>query len=101
MTLTFKNISKNGKNAFYVGASTPIRFPLSVFPGKQHPTTIDVPEGTFAGAKQSKAAMTPEERKAANAARPKLTLAEKIAQREKQLAALKAKADAAAAQPSM
>lgn len=101
MTLSFKNVSKNGKNVFYTGAASVIRIPLSAFPNKQHPTSIDVADGVFAGAKQSRASMTPEERKAANAARPKLTLAEKIAQREKQLAALKAKADATAAQPSM
>lgn len=97
MTLTQKGLSKNGKNAFYSGAATTLRFALSAFPNKTAPTTIEVPDGVFA---QVAPKLTKEERKAARAAKPKATLAEKIAQREAALARLKAK-EAAAAQPSL
>ena len=90
MTLTFKNISRNGKNAFYTGAKTPIRIPLTAFPDKVHPASFDVADGVFAAASTPKAKLTKEER----AALPKPTLAEKIAKREAALAALKAKASA-------
>lgn len=91
MTLTFKNISKNGRNAFYTGTATPIRIPLSAFPGKQAPPSFEVSDGVFAPAKEAKVKMTAEERKAANAAKPKPTLAERIAKREQNLARDKAK----------
>lgn len=87
MTLTFKSLSKNGKNAFYTGAKNALRFPLSAFVNKTAPPIIEV-EGDFAPAKVT---MTKEERKAANAAKPKPTLAEKIAKREAALAKDKAK----------
>jgi len=97
MTLTLKNLSKNGKTAFYTGASTVLRFALSVFPDKQAPESIEVPDGIFA---ESAVKMTPEERKAANAAKPKATFAEKAARLEKQLARIREKA-ATESQPSL
>lgn len=101
MTLTFKNLSKNGKNAFYAGAAVALRIPLSAFPDKQHPATIEVIDGAFAPAKAAKVKMTAAERKAANAAKPKPTLAERIQRREEALAKDKAKLAAAANQPSL
>ena len=87
MTLTYKGLSKNGRNAFYTGTFVPLRFPLSVFPDKQAPQTIEVADGAFAPARQPKQRLTKEER----AALPKPTLAERIAKREAQLAKDKAK----------
>ena len=93
MTLTYVKLSRNGKNAFYSGAAIPFRIPLSAFPGKTAPQTIEVTGEPFAPARQPKAKLTKEER----AALPKPTLAEKIAKREKALADLKAKAEKEAA----
>jgi hypothetical protein len=101
MTLQFKSLSKNSKNAFYTGAAVALRIPLSAFPGKTAPTSIEVADGALEPAKQPKAKMTAEERKAARAAKPKPTLAEKIAAREAALAKLKAKAEADAAGAGM
>lgn len=91
MELTFKSLSKNGKNAFYGGAATVIRIALSAFPDKQAPAVIDVNDGVFAPAKQPKVRETKEERKARLAAQPKPTEAEKIARAEAALAKRKAK----------
>lgn len=73
MTLSLKNLTKNGKAAIYTGAVQPIRLSLSVFPDKTAPQTIEVPEGIFTGARVAKAKLTKEER----AALPKPTLAQK------------------------
>lgn len=100
MTLIFKALSKNGKAAFYTGAKSVLKFPVGAFVNKTAPAAIEV-EGDFEPAATPKAKMTPEERKAARAAKPKPTLAEKIAAREAQLAKLKAQADAAAAAPAI
>ena len=101
MTLTYKNLSKNGKNAFYAGAAVALRIPLTAFVDKVAPQTIEVAGGVFAPAKQPKAKLTKEERaaqaaqkKAERANQPKPTLAEKIARREAQLAKDKAKLEA-------
>lgn len=82
MTLKLKNLSKNGKNAFYSGALTTLRFALSAFPGKIAPESFDVSDGIFADPKAAKVVETKEERKARLAALPKPTLAERIAKRE-------------------
>jgi len=95
MTLTLKGLSKNSRTAFYSGAVTTIRISVSAFPNKTAPRTIDVADGAFALPKEK---LTPEQRKEARKNAPKPTLAEKIAQREKAIAALKAKA---ASQPAM
>jgi hypothetical protein len=92
MTLQFKALNRRGTQAIYTGLKTAVRFPVSAFEGKTPPTNIEV-EGAFAAPSTPRAKMTAEERKAARAAKPKPTLAEKIAAREKALAALKAKAE--------
>ena len=101
MTLTFKSLSKNGKNAFYSGAANVLRFPIAAFVNKQHPTTIEIvgEGGDLAPAKQPKAQMTAEERKAARAARPKPTIAEQAKRAQERADKLAAKA--AAEQPSL
>lgn len=96
MALTLKGLSKNGKQAFYSGAAQVIRIAVGAFPGKTAPQTIPVPDGVFEGPRQPKAKMTAEERKALRAAKPKPTLAERIAKREAQLAKDKAKLAAGA-----
>lgn len=104
MTLTFKNLSKNGKNAFYTGAAVALRVPLSAFPNKTAPASIEVADGVFAPAKQPKSKMTAEERKAQRASTPKPTLAERIAKREAALQRDReklAKEQAAGAQPQL
>ena len=40
MTLTLKGLSKNGKSAYYTGASQNLRFPIGAFPDKTAPATI-------------------------------------------------------------
>lgn len=106
MTLTLKGLDKRGRNAIYSGAAISLRFPVGAFPNKQAPPTIALPDGALAGPKEAKTpreAMTPEQRKAARAAQPKLTLAEKVAKAEARTAALRdklAKAGAPA-QPSI
>lgn len=107
MTITLKTLSKNGKQAYYSGAAQILRFPLGAFPNKTAPQTLEVPEGTFAGAKEPKtpkAQMTPEQKaaeKAARAAAPKPTLAERIARREQLLEKDRARLAAQANQPSL
>jgi hypothetical protein len=102
MTLTFKNLSKNGKTAFYSGAATVLRLALTAFPDKNYPASFEVADGVFAPAKVAKVAMTPEEKAAAKAARaalPKPTLAERVERRRAALARDEAKL--AAAQSSL
>lgn len=72
-----------------------IRIPKTNFAGDP-PDTVTI-TGSFSEGKPVVASMTKEERKAYLAGLPKLTLAEKIAKREKQLTAMKAKAEAEAA----
>lgn len=97
MTLTFKSLSKNGRNAFYSGAAVAIRIPLTAFPNKTAPQSIEVADGAFAPAKQPKPKMTAEERKAARAAKPKPTLAEQAERARIRAEKLAAKAKAAEA----
>jgi hypothetical protein len=91
-TLTLKGLDKRGRNGIYVGGPVSIRIPVGAFPDKTAPASIQV-EGV-GGPKEKRAPETKEERKARLAAQPKPTLAEKIAKREAQLAALRAKAAA-------
>jgi len=97
MNLQYKGLSKNGKNAFYTGPATALRFPLSAFVDKKAPQSIDVAD-VFAvkPVKTPKVKLTKEQR----AALPKPTLAEKIERRRAALAKLEAKA-AADAQASL
>lgn len=103
MTLTLAGQSKNGKAAFYTGAAQRLRIPVGAFPDKTPPQTFEVADGVFAPARQPKAKMTAEERKAARANAPKLTLAERIAKREAQLQKDKERlaAEQAAGQPQL
>lgn len=96
MTLTLKGLSKNGKNAYYTGAANILRFPLAAFINKTAPQIIEI-EGDFAGPKTPAVKLTPEERKALRAARPKPTLAELAARAQKRADALAAKVAAAQA----
>lgn len=100
MTLTFKSISKNGRSAIYGFGRNSVRFALTAFTDKTHPATISVSpsDGSFVEPATPKAQMTAEEKAAAKAARaalPKPTLAERIAKREAALAKDKAKLAAA------
>lgn len=98
MTITLKTLSKNGKQAYYGGAAQILRFPLGAFPDKTAPTSFEVADGVFAAAKTPKAAQTVEEKAAAKAARaalPKPTIAERAAAARKRADALEAKANAA------
>jgi len=92
MTLTLKGLSKNGKAAFYAGAATTVRIQLSAFVDQTAPQAIAVPDGAFAPPRQPKPKLTPEERKALRASRPKPTLAERAAAAQKRADALAAKA---------
>lgn len=90
--LTFKGLSKNGKQAIYVGARTNIRIATASFEG-QPDQTIDLNGATLLGAKQPKQKLSAEERKALRANKPKSTLAERAAkakERADKLAALAA-----------
>lgn len=98
-TLTYKGLNKKGNAAIYSGARTTIRIALANFDAKVAPQTIEVSR-PFVAAAQPKVKMTREERKAAWAARPKPTLAERAAAARVRADKLAA-AVAAALQPSM
>lgn len=100
MTLNLSGLNKKGNAAIYKGAAGSVRISVAAFHGKTPPTTIEVADGVFEPARQPKAKMTAEERKALRASQPKPTLAERIAKREEALARDKAKL-AAQAQPSL
>ena len=93
MNLTKIGTSKNGKKTSYAGAARKLTFANAAFVNSTAPDAFDVADGVFAPAvvKTPKVKMTAEERKAARANKPKLTLAEKIAKREEQIAKMKAK----------
>lgn len=98
VTLTLKGLDKRGRNAIYTGAAVSIRIPVGAFPNKTAPQSFEVSDG-LAGPKEKKAPLTAEERKAARAAQPKLTLAEKVARAEERAAKLREKLASAAAAP--
>ncbi len=100
MTLTLVKLSKNGSMAIYKGLRTVVRLPISAFENKTPAQSFEV-EGAFAGPSTPKAKMTPEERKAARAAQPKLTLAEKVERRRQQLAKLEQKLQSESTAASM
>lgn len=93
MTVTLKGISKNKRRAIYSSGAATFHVTLSslVDPAKP-PQSFEVSDGVFKAAATPKAKMTPEQRKAARAAAPKLTLTEKIAKREEALQKLRDKA---------
>lgn len=99
MTLALKGLNKKGNAAIYSGLKHPVRFPLANFTDKQAPATLDL-TGPFAvpAVKEPKVKLTAEERKAARAAKPKPTLAEKAAKLEAQAAKLRAQAAEAPAE---
>lgn len=98
MTLTYKGLSKNGKQAIYTGAAQSVRFTVATFVGGKAPETITLPEGLFAAPKAKKQPLTAEEKaaKAAErkAARKQLTAAERVARAEARLAKLREAAKA-------
>jgi len=104
MNLTLKNLSKNGKTAFYSGAAAVVPFRVASFVDRQAPQTIVVSGAdgaeVLAPAKVAKPKLTAEERKALRAAKPKPTKAEKAAQLREKAAKLEAEA-AADNQPSL
>lgn len=101
IVLTRNDKQRRSTNIVYTSPSVKgsVRFSKSAFPNSEPPAelTIEVADGTLVAPKPPRAAMTPEERKAARAAQPKLTLAEKVARAEKRTADLKAKMEREAA----
>lgn len=63
-----------------------LRISKSLFTKDKVPTTLTVENPAFAEAKKARESMTKEERKAARAAQPKLTPAQKVAKLEERLA---------------
>jgi len=102
MTLTFKSFNAKNTAAIYTGAKNPVRFSLSAFPDKVAPPTIEIADGVLAtkSVKEPKVKLTAEERKAARAAAPKLTLAERAERARVRAEKLAAEA-AAETQPSL
>jgi hypothetical protein len=96
--LTLKKLDKRERYGIYTGSAVSIRLPLGAFPNKTAPETVEF--AGLLGPREKKAPLTAEERKAARAAKPKLTNAEKLAKREAALEKLRAKVAAEAAQPS-
>ena len=89
MYLELKGLTKNGNAAIYTGAAAQVRISVKAFPGGVPCDLIGISDGCLA---EAKVPMTKEERKAANANKPKPTIAEKIAKEEARLARMKAKA---------
>ena len=100
MTLTFKSFNAKNTAAIYTGAKNPVRFSLSAFPDKVAPPTIEIADGVLATKSEPKVKLTAEERKAARAAAPKLTLAERAERARVRAEKLAAEA-AAETQPSL
>lgn len=76
-----------------------VQFLATAFPPGEVPDTLTI-TGNFAEPTAPKAKMTPEERKAARAAQPKLTLAERVAKAEERAAQMREKLAKAQAQPA-
>lgn len=93
ITLTRDTKARKSTSIVYLSPNIKggVRIAKSAFQNGEAPETLDVSSDHFA---QPKPKETKEERKTRLATMPKLTLAEKIAKREKQLEALKAKAAA-------
>jgi len=94
---------KNSRIAVFdiEGRKTSVAIPKSMFVDGVVPESLDLnAAGEFAPVPTPRVPETPEERKARLAALPKLTLAEKIERREKQIAAMKAKLAASQAAPT-
>jgi hypothetical protein len=93
-SISLKGLSRNGKSAIYQVGRNTLRIGVKAFAGGQPPQQLEVAEGTFAEAPTPKSKMTPEERKAANANKPKLTLAQRAENARKRYEALQAKIQA-------
>lgn len=102
-TLVRNDKQRRSTNIVYTAAGLKgsVRFSKSAFVDGNPPAefVVSIGDGIIAPPKAPRAKMTPEERKAARAAQPKLTLAEKVAKAEKRAADLKAKLEKQAAQP--
>lgn len=99
-TLTFKGLNRKGNVAIYSGLKTSVRIALASFADKTAPQELTI-DGPFTEGAAQKVKMTAEERKAARAAKPKPTLAERAAAAQKRADALAAKVAAEAAEPQM
>ena len=88
MYLELKGLTKNGNAAIYTGAAAQVRISVKAFPGGVPCDHIGISDGCLA---EAKAPLTKEERKAANAAKPKPTLTERVQKEEARLARMKAK----------
>lgn len=97
MNLTLKGLDKRGRYGIYTGAAVNLRVPIAAFPNRTAPPSFSV-EGL--SEKVAKPKLTPEERKAARAAKPKLTLAEKVQKAEERAAKLRAALATAADAPA-
>lgn len=98
ISLTRDNKARKSNAVTYTAAgyNGSVRFSKSFFADKTGPESLTLDSETFAAARQPRAKMTPEERKAARAAAPKLTPAEKLAKIEERAAKLRAKIAASA-----
>lgn len=99
VTLNLNDKTRRSTSIVYQGDGLKgsVRIAKSAFKDKQPPATLTVSSDAFA---QPTAQLTKEEKAAIRKAQPKLTLAEKIAKREKQLTDMKARAAKEAAQPA-
>ena len=93
MTLTYKSSSKNGKTAYFSGAATTLRFPVSAFPDKTAPQSIEVADGIFAGPKVK---LTKEQRAEQRKNQPKPTLIQRAEAAEARARKLRERANAEA-----
>lgn len=117
MTLTLKGLNKKGTAAIYAGLKSTVRIALVNFPGKIPSQTIDV-AGDLVAATPAKAKLSAEEKEQRKAERKAkrdaevaarreakknaapLTLAQRVAKAEERAAKMRAKLEAASAQPA-
>jgi len=80
MTFQLKRLNKKGNQAIYTSGRHLVRFGVKGFIDGVTPETIEIDAPlTVPAVKEPKVKLTAEERKAARAAKPKPTMAEKIA----------------------
>lgn len=103
VTFNLKGMNKRGNQAIYEGvtedgqrAKGTLRY--AVPRGTEAPATLGRIDAEFPVRAKARSEMTPEERKAARAARPKLTLAEKAQKAEERAARLRAQLEKQASQ---
>ena len=78
MQLTFVGLNKKSTKAIYSGLRLKQQIPTGQFKDKTPPPTLTIEGEGFAEAAAPKVKLSPEERKARRAARPKLTLEQQI-----------------------